>query len=58
MMNLRDTSIVLMNAEILITLHQQEPFSSWDNVDIGTFIWNQYSGDRRRSYWLAGYTYD
>ncbi|TVX93269.1 McrB family protein [Paenibacillus agilis] len=56
-MNLRDTSVILINAGILKVLREQDPFLNWDTVAIGTFLWNQYGVEEKRSYWLNGYTY-
>lgn len=56
-MNLRDTSIVLINAAALKKLREQDAFKGLDNVAIGTYLWNQYNVDKKSSYWVNGYTY-
>lgn len=55
--SLRDTSIVRINSEILKVLRKKEPFASWNHAVIGTFLWKMYQVERKRSYWLMGYTY-
>ncbi|WP_419871515.1 McrB family protein [Candidatus Pristimantibacillus sp. PTI5] len=56
-LTLRDTSIILINVEILKVLRKKEPFSTWDHAVIGTFLWHLYQVERKRSYWLTGYSY-
>ncbi|CAG7651781.1 McrB family protein [Paenibacillus allorhizosphaerae] len=56
-LNLRDTSVILINAEVLKLLRDQESFLDWDNVAIATYLWNQSNLEKKRSYWVNGYTY-
>lgn len=56
-LNLRDASIILINARVLEVLQDQDIFPNWDNVAIATYLWNQSNLEKKRSYWVNGYTY-
>jgi 5-methylcytosine-specific restriction enzyme B len=54
---LRETNIIIINAKIRKKLQELEPFSSWDELTLGRFLWDHYHVDQAEHYWLVGYSY-